>query len=42
MRFTKRMVAVLLVAALAAGLYAGSFIDWDSEDDLDAGGDLPF
>ncbi len=32
MRFTKRMVAVLLVAALAAGIYAGSFIDWDSED----------
>ena len=23
---------VLLVAALTAGLYAGSFIDWDSED----------
>lgn len=32
MHFTKRIVAVLLVAALTAGLYAGSFIDWDSED----------
>ena len=32
MHFTKRIMAVLLVAALTAGLYAGSFIDWDSED----------
>ncbi len=33
MHFTKRIVAVLLVGALAVGLYAGSLIDWDSEDE---------
>lgn len=32
MHITKRIVAVLLVGALTAGLYGGSFIDWDSED----------
>ena len=32
MHITKRIVAVLLVGALTAGLYTGSFIDWDSED----------
>lgn len=32
MHITKRIVAVLLVGALTAGLYGGSLIDWDSED----------
>lgn len=32
MHFTKRIIAVLLVGALTVGLYAGSFIDWDSEE----------
>lgn len=32
MHITKRIVAVLLVGTLTAGLYGGSLIDWDSED----------
>ncbi len=32
MHITDRIVAVLVLGTLTAGLYAGSFIDWDSED----------
>lgn len=31
MHFSKRLMAVLLVCVLTAGLFAGSMIDWDSE-----------
>lgn len=32
MRFSKRLMSVFLVSVLTAGLFAGSRIDWDSED----------
>ena len=32
MHITDRIVAVLVLGTLTTGLYAGSFIDWDSED----------
>ena len=32
MHITDRIAAVLLVGTLTTGLYAGSFIDWNSED----------
>lgn len=33
MHFSERLLAVLLVGALTAGLYGASQIDWDSEDE---------
>ena len=32
MHFSKRFMAVLMVCVLTAGLFAGSLIDWDSEE----------
>lgn len=32
MHFSKRLMSVLLVGALTAGLFAGSLVNWDSED----------